>query len=264
VGQQVAADGSSAADGTIDPTDWHVHSDPYLTHQSYIIYDGAEPLTGDGPQFAPDGSFLYHKWNLAGAGTLLVNDIRELIKQGKAYINLHTALNSAGEIRGNFTLANGSRTFSPPPRLPLGRMTGTPTPGAARFLAQASFGASPADITALKTLTPSGGKSRYELWIEDQFSKPATPSLPEVLRTRRADAQGGSAYDETLFFNSWWRNSISGQDQLRQRIAFALSQIHVVLGKAPSTTEVMRSPTSTTSSPRAASGTSGRFWRQPP
>ncbi len=232
-GQAVAADGTASPNGVIDPTDWHVHSDPFLGNESYIIYDGAEPLTGDGPQFAPDGSFLYHKWNLAPAGTLGVNDIRELIKQGKAYINLHTALNPAGEIRGNFTLANGSRTFSPPPPPPTWTDDSHTDAGAARFLSQASFGASPADITALKNLTPSGEKSRYELWIEDQFSKPASQSLPEVLRTRRADAQGGSQLDETLFFNSWWRNSISGQDQLRQRIAFALSQIHVISGQGP-------------------------------
>lgn len=232
-GQTVAADGSSGIDGTIDPTDWHVHADPYLTHASAIIYDGVEPPAGDGPKFDSAGRFLYHKWTLAAAGTLALNDVRELIKQGKAYINLHTALNVNGEIRGNFTLANGSRTFTPPPAPPSWTDDSATDAGAARFLAQASFGPSLSDIADLKNITPSGGKTRYELWIEDQFSKPATNSLDEVLRTRRADAQGGSAYDETLFFNSWWRNSISGQDQLRQRVAFALSQIHVISGQGP-------------------------------
>jgi uncharacterized protein (DUF1800 family) len=232
-GQPVAADGSSGVNGVIDPTDWHVHSDPYLDHQSYIIYDGTEPPAGDGPKFDSAGNFLYHKWTLAPAGTLSLNDVRELIKQGKAYINLHTALNPGGEIRGNYTLANGSRTFTPPPAPPSWTDDSNTDVGAARFLAQASFGPSVADITALKNLVPSGGKTRYEMWIEDQFSKPATNSLDEVLRTRRADAQGGSAYDETLFFNSWWRNSISGQDQLRQRVAFALSQVHVISGQGP-------------------------------
>ena len=232
-GQPVAADGSSGVNGVIDPTDWHVHSDPYLQHQSYIIYDGTEPLAGDGPKFDSAGRFLYHKWTLVPQGTLSLNDVRELIKQGKAYINLHTALNPGGEIRGNFTLANGSRTFTPPPAPPSWTDDSNTEAGAARFLAQASFGASPEDIASLRNLVPSGGKTRYEMWIEDQFSKPATNSLNEVLRTRRADAQGGSAFDETLFFNSWWRNSISGQDQLRQRVAFALSQVHVISGQGP-------------------------------
>lgn len=236
--QPVAADGSEASDGVIDPTDWHVHSDPYLTNQSYIIYDGAEPLAGDGPQFDNSGNFLYHKWNLVPQGTLSVTDIRELLKQGKAYINLHTVMYPNGEIRGNFTLANGSRTFSPPPAEPAWTDDSNTDVGAARFLTQASFGPNIADITALKALSPtsSSGRytpTRYETWIDGQFGQTPSQTLPEVLRTRRADAQGGSQLDETLFFNSWWRNSISNPDQLRQRIAFALSEIHVISGQGP-------------------------------
>ncbi|MCX6858254.1 MAG: DUF1800 family protein [Verrucomicrobia bacterium] len=236
--QPVAADGTSSANSIIDPTDWHVHSDPYLTHQSYIIYDGAEPLAGDGPQFASNGTFLHHEWNFAASGTLGVNDIRELLKQGKAYINLHTAAYPAGEIRGNFTLANGSRTFTPPPAPPTWADDSNTDAGAARFLTQASFGPNIADITALKALaaTSSSGSyppSRYETWIDAQFAQTASQTQPEIFRTRRADAEGGAQLDETLFFNAWWRNSISNADQLRQRVAFALSEIHVISGQGP-------------------------------
>jgi uncharacterized protein (DUF1800 family) len=214
-------------------TDWHVHADPYLTHPSAIIYDGVEPPPGDGLQ--PDGT---HKWTITAVGTLSAADIRELIKQGKAYINIHTATYPAGEIRGNYTLANGSRTFTPPPP-PLSWTDDSNTDaGAARFLTQASYGPNIADITSLKALSASSSSglytpSRYETWIDNQFAISATNSLDETLRMRRADAQGGSQLDETLFFNSWWRNSISGPDQLRQRVAFALSQIHVVSGQGP-------------------------------
>lgn len=214
-------------------TDWHVHSDPYLTAPSSIIYDGVEPPPGDGPQ--PDGS---HKWTLTAVGPLTISDIRELIKQGKSYINLHTALNPNGEIRGNFTFASGSRTFTPPPAPPAWTDDSNTDAGAARFLAQASFGPNIADITALKGLTPSSSSglypaSRYEAWIDAQFGQAPSETLSEVFRTRRADAQGGSQLDETLFFNSWWRNSIVNSDQLRQRVAFALSQIHVISGQGP-------------------------------
>jgi len=203
-------------------TDWHVHADPYLTHASAIIYDGTEPLPGDGPQ--PDGT---HKWNITGVGTLSVADIRELIKQGKAYINLHTAMYPAGEIRGNFTLAHGSRTFSPPPLPPAWTDDHATNPAAAvRFLTQATFGASIDDIQALQAM-PS-----YEAWIDDQFTKPVSLHLPEVIRTELSSATGG-AFDETLSFNAWWWRSISGGDQLRQRIAFALSEIHVVSAQGP-------------------------------
>jgi len=213
-------------------TDWHVHSDPFLTHASAIIYDGTEPMPGDGPQ--PDGT---HKWNIVTAGTLSAGEIIELLKQGKAYINLHTAEYPAGEIRGNFTLANGSRTFSPPPPPPMWADDSDTNVGAARFLTQASFGPSVADITSLKALAPSGGSahypaSRYETWIDNQFAQSWTEHLAEVLRTEMSNAQGG-AFDETLSFNAWWRSSISGVDQLRQRVAFALSEIHVVSAQGP-------------------------------
>ena len=213
-------------------TDWHVHSDPFLSHQSAIIYDGTEPLPGDGPQ--PDGT---HKWNIVSAGTLSAPEIIELIKQGKAYINLHTAVYPAGEIRGNFTLANGSRTFSPPPPPPMWTDDSDTNAGAARFLTQASFGPNVADITSLKALSPTGGSvhypaSRYETWIDNQFAQSWTEHLAEVLRTEMSNAQGG-AFEETLSFNAWWRSSISGVDQLRQRVAFALSEIHVVSAQGP-------------------------------
>jgi len=99
--------------------------------------------------------------------------------------------------------------------------------GAVRFLAQATYGANLADIAALK------GMASYSAWIDDQFTKPASTQLPEVLRRRLADAQGGSQYDESLTYNAWWRNSVTGADQLRQRVAFALSEIHVVSATGP-------------------------------
>ncbi len=196
-------------------TDWHVHADAFLSHPSAIIYDGVEPPAGDGPQ--PDGS---HKWTLAPAGTFSVAEIRELIKQGKAYINLHTAMYPAGEIRGNYTLAAGSRIFTPPPNPPVWTDDHTTTSGAVRFLTQATFGGSISDINGLKSM------QSYEAWIDDQFAKPVGQHLPEVMRTESSDP--GNTFNESLTFNTWWWRAIAGEDQLRQRIAFALSEILVV------------------------------------
>ncbi|HET6409423.1 MAG TPA: DUF1800 family protein, partial [Chthoniobacteraceae bacterium] len=204
-------------------TSQHIHSDPYLGNPSTILFDIDDPATsGDGLQ--PDGSY---KWTIASVGTLSAADIREIIKQGKAYINLHTAAYPSGEIRGNYTLAVGSRTFTPPPAPPSWADDHATDAGAVRFLSQATFGPNIADIVALKQM-PS-----YEAWIEDQFSKPATIQLPEVRARELSDANGGSQFDESLTFNAWWRNSMTGQDQLRQRVAFALSQIHVVSSVGP-------------------------------
>lgn len=220
---------SFAYSGLTGPmNDWHVHVDPYLTHASMIVYDGVEPVnSNDGPQ--PDGS---HHWTIEPVGTLSKADIIEIIKQGKAYINLHTAVYPAGEIRGNYTLAAGSRTFSPPPPAQTWTDDSDTDTGAVRFLTQATYGANIADINALQNLVPAGGKGRYEMWIDNEFAKAASNHLPEVLRLENASAQGG-AFDEQLSFNAWWWRSITGSDQLRQRVAFALSEIMVVSGQGP-------------------------------
>lgn len=201
--------------------DQHIHSDPYLSHPSTIIFDIDDPVTeGDG--LLPDGSY---QWTIQAAGGLSAGEIVELIREGKAYINLHTALYPAGEIRGNFTLANGSRTFTPPPAPPAWADDHTTNNGAVRFLTQATFGANVAEIAALKAM-PS-----YEAWIDDQFTKPATPHLPEVLSSELADVFG--AFDTKLTFDAWWKVSMTAPDQLRQRVAFALSEIHVVSAQGP-------------------------------
>jgi uncharacterized protein (DUF1800 family) len=203
-------------------TSQHIHTDPYLAKPSTIVYDIDTPAQpGDGLQ--PDGSYL---WTITPVGTLSKADIIEIIKQGKAYINLHTAAYPAGEIRGNFTLANGSRTFSPPPAPPAWTDDHTTDVGAVRFLQQATFGPNIADITALKA------KASYEAWIDEQFTKPTSRQLPEVYRTEGASAQGGN-FSSNLTFNAWWWRSLTGDDQLRQRIAFALSEIHVVSAQGP-------------------------------
>lgn len=213
-------------------TSQHIHTDPYLAKPSTIVFDIDTPgaaQTNLGGGLQPDGSY---KWFILPVGTLSAADIREIIKEGKAYINLHTAAYPNGEIRGNYTLANGTRTFTPPPAPPSWADDGNTSNGAARFLAQATFGANPADIAALKALTPAGTtNSRYEKWINDQFLIAPTQHLPEVMAREIADVFG--PFDVKVAFNTWWKTSMTAPDQLRQRVAYALSQIHVVSGQGP-------------------------------
>ncbi len=215
-------------------TDWHVHNDPYLTRPSSIMFDPNAPPANSGLQ--PDGSF---KWTIPNlVGTIPKAEVVELIKQGKAYINIHTTAYLNGEIRGNFTLASGTRTFTPPPAPPAWTDDSSTNDGASRFLAQASFGANIADITALKALAATGAvptagipASRYDKWIDNQFLVGATQHLPEVLAREYGNVFG--PFDVSLSFNAWWKASMTAPDQLRQRVAFALSEIHVVSGQGP-------------------------------
>jgi uncharacterized protein (DUF1800 family) len=88
---------------------------------------------------------------------------------------------------------------------------------AARFLAQATFGPTEAGIARLAGIGPAA-------WLDDQFSQPVVSHLAFV----NSLAAGGTALTQVHFRQSFWAQAIAGEDQLRQRMAFALSQIFVV------------------------------------
>ncbi len=199
----------------------HIHADPYLANPDTIVFDIDTPQNpADGLQ--PDGSY---KWTIEPVGTLSVADIREILKQGKAYINVHTVNYPGGEIRGNFTLADGFRSFTPPPPPPSWTDDHATNEGAVRFLTQATYGPSLQDIAALKAM------SSYDAWIEDQFTKGPSYHLPEVIHMRSFNRNAN--FTGTLSYNAWWRNAVSAEDQLRQRMAFALLEILVVSRDGP-------------------------------
>ena len=104
--------------------------------------------------------------------------------------------------------------MAPPP--PLDPGTGVSAAKAGRFLAQASFGATQVSIDELVAL------DSLDQWIEQQFAKPLGPlQLPYV------DAHGDNS-KKWFRHDIWWKNVVESDDQLRQRVAFALSQIFVI------------------------------------
>ncbi len=92
---------------------------------------------------------------------------------------------------------------------------------AARFLAQATMGA---NDTAINTLVQQG----YGAWLSDQFAKPQTPHRSYMDTMAASLAASGNTISAGNFYESWWKQAITGDDQLRQRVAFALSQIFVI------------------------------------
>jgi uncharacterized protein (DUF1800 family) len=188
----------------------HIHSDPYLFYPSQIIFD----IDTATPQ--PDGTY---RWTITPMSPLGTADIVEIIKESKAYINIHTVNFPAGEINGHFTPADGTQVFSPPPAPPAWIDDHTNASAAARFLIQATFGPSPTSIASVQSLG-------YAAWISNQFSLTATHHLPFILANVNPDPT--VSYPDTSFFNNWWHQSITSSDQLRQRVAFALSEIMVV------------------------------------
>jgi uncharacterized protein (DUF1800 family) len=90
----------------------------------------------------------------------------------------------------------------------------TPTAQAARFLNMASFGATAADINHLSKMTP-------DQWLTEQFGLDASCHLATLNQT-----QGNNQRENRM--EVWFRLSDTAPDQLRQRVAFALSEIFVV------------------------------------
>lgn len=96
-----------------------------------------------------------------------------------------------------------------------------------RFLVQTTFGPTEADIKRLLEFgyTANG----YERWIDAEINKPMTLTLPALIALVPADYAGmGASVMQADRVNLWFRNVMTGEDQLRQRVAWALSQIFVV------------------------------------
>lgn len=116
-----------------------------------------------------------------------------------------------------------SRQLELAPALPVSEVANVAPGGplepadAFRLLTQATYGPTLEDIS-------HAGALGTDAWINEQMQQPAT-FMSEGLS--RANSQ---QWNE--FVNVWWRHAIEANDQLRQRVAFALSQILVVSATA--------------------------------
>jgi len=114
---------------------------------------------------------------------------------------------------------------APPAPAPVPAPPPPPTAAeAARFLAQASVGASRADITRVQAIG-------YSAWLDEQMALPRGGSRCDWLvsqgldqpGTNNANKNGTNGFDACA-----WRALLSGSDSLRQRVTLALSEILVV------------------------------------
>ena len=112
---------------------------------------------------------------------------------------------------------------------------------ASRFLDQATFGATDGDIHHLSLVG-------YQAWLNEQFSMPQTPEAPLIEQALIlnnppcapsdlkcngalfAQNDSGEVFVENLF----WQQSLAANDQLRQRVRYALEQMFVISGVQPS------------------------------
>lgn len=92
---------------------------------------------------------------------------------------------------------------------------------AARFLTQATFGPTPADIARLTALG-------YDAWIEEQLAKAPTLGAPVVEQVVNARTAAAQSVSQSQRIQRWYWQAAYAPDQLRQRMAWALSQIFVI------------------------------------
>ena len=103
---------------------------------------------------------------------------------------------------------------------------------AAQFLSKATFGPDQESIDELSArISQIGYRRAVREWIDNQFALPASSQFDT---SREIIAQDGRVHNEqgvsvSLYrYQAWWHNAIRGEDQLRQRVAWALSQIFVI------------------------------------
>jgi uncharacterized protein (DUF1800 family) len=97
-----------------------------------------------------------------------------------------------------------------------------------RFLNQSTFGATEAEATRLMGLGDSS--NAYSRWIDAEINKPVSLLRPSVEAAYPNPVPTGFSPSSlnTIRQERWFANVLRGEDQLRQRVAFALSQIMVV------------------------------------
>jgi hypothetical protein len=180
------------------------------------VHGPADPSGTAPPVFSlPLGTFADVTWSFEPTGGLSVGDQITALKTGRLYVNVHTVNYPSGEIRGHYRAVPSSSPQPPPPN-PAPTVPTTQAE-ARRFLEQASMG----PTQALVDQVLSAG---YGGFIDAQLAEPQSTYLDFV-------NAASNTYDPArvyAFRTRFFMNALNGTDQLRQRVAFALSQILVV------------------------------------
>ncbi|MBL8524660.1 MAG: DUF1800 family protein [Betaproteobacteria bacterium] len=98
----------------------------------------------------------------------------------------------------------------------------------ARFLTQATFGPKAASVERVKAIG-------IPAWIDEQLARPADSHMAyiDAAKARRLAEKGKAYYAEEDSYEAIWQQWLTGQDELRARMSFALSEIMVISNIAP-------------------------------
>ncbi len=145
------------------------------------------------PEGLPNGPLADYPWTIVNSAGLTGQQIiNALYRTGSdlLYVNVHTTRYAGGEVRADLALQEGSESPPPAPATPTLENLANDTEvrrDCARFLTQATFGPTEAEIDALFNSIASPKTSAanriaaFTTWINNQWSLPQT-SLYEYLR----------------------------------------------------------------------------------
>jgi uncharacterized protein (DUF1800 family) len=190
------------------------------------LFLGNSSSAGDYVLNLPIGQVQGSQWTVAPTATYTSTQIIDALRNGLIYVGLDSTQYPAGELRGAFLSAIGSQTFTPPTAPPAVALTNLTATDAARLLTQATFGPKRSEIDAL-----TGGS--VEDWITAQMALPNSSHRARTLAEMQYSpvTNNNNNPNQPYPFHrmqAWFYNVLQGPDQLRQRVAFALSQILVV------------------------------------
>ena len=179
----------------------------------------------------PQGQVSYAYWDFAPTGTYSTADLIAALKAGRIAVSIDTANFTTGELTGSFVKSSGTAAFNTPAAAPAIDLAKVTAQDAARFLTQATFGPKNDEIYALTT-------KGYTTWINEQIALPASLHFAAAtadFELNNGGGAGGNAATGVLNNrigrihrqHAWWKLAVNAPDQLRQRVAFALSQILV-------------------------------------
>lgn len=206
------------------------------------------PVTGPDIKSVPRGQVTDHAWDIVAAQFLVTDQaVLDALLAGQLYLQVNTGAYPNGEILGDFVAATGSTELQVPPEPPaIPVLAGDELDtDIARFLTQATFGPTPGAIAELRALVETNGGDRiaaYGQWIDAQIAMPHASLEPHLVAACWGDeaiyfstnspyynpAQNRQGLAANNLRHGWWLNARHSPAQLRERAAFALSEIFVV------------------------------------
>jgi uncharacterized protein (DUF1800 family) len=165
-------------------------------------------------------------WYFNPTGPYSSADLLNAMKNGNLSVRIDTANYPNGEVQGAFIQGTGAQVFTAPPAPPSVSLTNVSSADAARFLTQATFGPKQSEVDALTS-------GSIDAWITNQLALPFTSHRTAMNTDRSTYGGSGSFTNWNAMYPgnrmaAWWKVSLTAPDQLRQRVAFALSELFVI------------------------------------